>query len=457
MKTDGLLYMNENIAVKCPSDIMKAAEFCIGYKEFLDCAKTEREAVSEIIRQAKDNGYKEFSRERAYQKGDRVFFNNRGKNVILVTIGQEALSKGVRFNIAHIDCPRLDLKPNPLYEQDETALFKTHYYGGIRKYQWTAVPLAVHGTVILESGEKKEICVGEKDSDPRFFISDLLPHLSRKQDERTLKEGIRGEELNVIAGSTPAADTGEKEPYRLMVLSILNEMYGMTEKDFMRAEIEIVPAAKASDIGFDRSLVGAYGQDDRVCAYTAMRAAFEVSEPVHTTVTVFTDKEETGSYGNTGMDSLYLDHFLSDLCETDGTRVRDLYRNSLCVSSDVGAAYDPTFSDVFEKKNACYLGHGPIITKYTGARGKAGASDASAETMARVISILDENGVCWQTGELGRVDEGGGGTIAHYIAAHDVDTVDVGVPVLAMHAPFEVTSKLDVYHTYLAFKGVLNS
>lgn len=457
MKAEELIYKNENIAVKCPLDLKKAMDFCEGYKEFLNRAKTEREAVLEVISQAEKEGYEEFSREKEYRAGSRLFFNNRGKDAILVTIGHESLSEGVRFNIAHIDCPRLDLKPNPLYEQDETALFKTHYYGGIRKYQWTAVPLAIHGTVVLRNGEKKAISVGEADADPKFFISDLLPHLSKKQDERTLKDGIKGEELNVIVGSTPYKDTDEKEPYRLMVLSILNEMFGMTEKDFLRAEIEVVPAAKASDIGFDRALVGAYGQDDRVCAYTAMKAAFEATDPRYTTVTVFTDKEEIGSYGNTGMDSLYLDHFLSDLCESQGVRVRDLYRNSFCVSSDVGAAYDPTFSDVFEKNNVPYLGHGPIITKYTGARGKGGASDASAETMARVISILDDNGVCWQTGELGKVDEGGGGTIAHYIASHDVDTVDVGVPVLAMHAPFEVTSKLDVYHTYLAFKAVLLS
>ncbi|MCQ2400661.1 MAG: aminopeptidase [Lachnospiraceae bacterium] len=457
MKAEELIYKNENIAVKCPMDLIKAMDFCEGYKLFLNRAKTERETVIEIISQAEKEGYEEFSREKKYKAGSKLFFNSRGKDAILVTIGHEDLSRGVRFNIAHIDCPRLDLKPNPLYEQDETALFKTHYYGGIRKYQWTAVPLAIHGTVVLRSGEKKAISIGEADADPKFFISDLLPHLSKKQDERTLKDGIKGEELNVIVGSTPYKDTDEKEPYRLMVLSILNDMFGMTEKDFLRAEIEVVPAAKASDIGFDRALVGAYGQDDRVCAYTAMMAAFEASDPRYTTVTVFTDKEEIGSYGNTGMDSLYLDHFLSDLCESQGAVKRDLYRNSFCVSSDVGAAYDPTFSDVFEKNNVPYLGHGPIITKYTGARGKGGASDASAETMARVISILDDNGVCWQTGELGKVDEGGGGTIAHYIASHDVDTVDVGVPVLAMHAPFELTSKLDVYHTYLAFKAVLLS
>lgn len=457
MEACELIYKKENIAVKRPSDIEKAMDFCVDYMDFLNRAKTEREAAAEVIALSEKEGYEEFKRGKEYKPGAKLYFNNRDKNVILVTIGQRPLSEGVRFNIAHIDCPRLDLKPNPLYEQDETALFKTHYYGGIRKYQWTAVPLAIHGTVVLASGEKKLISVGEKDTDPKFFISDLLPHLSKKQDERTLKDGIKGEELNVIAGSTPYQGSDEKESYRLTVLKILNDMFGMTEKDFLRAEIEVVPAAKASDIGFDRALIGAYGQDDRVCAYTAMKAAFETTDPVHTTVTVFTDKEEIGSYGNTGMDSLYLDHFLSDLCEADGTVVRDLYRNSLCVSSDVGAAYDPTFSDVFEKNNACYLGHGPIITKYTGARGKSGASDASAETMARVISALDGAQVCWQTGELGKVDEGGGGTIALYIASHDVDTVDVGVPVLAMHAPYEVTSKLDVYHTYLAFKAVLMS
>lgn len=448
-----LAYESKNIAELKPGDIGPALSFCEGYKEFLDASKTEREACEKTIALSEAEGYVPFERGKKYAPGDKVYYDNRKKSLILLTMGKKPVSEGCRFNIAHIDCPRIDLKALPLYEQDEIAYLKTHYYGGIRKYQWVAMPLSMHGVVCLKNGETVKICYGEKEDEPKFFISDLLPHLSAKQNDRPLKDGIKGEELNIIAGSTPLAGE-EKNAYKMAALKILHEKYGMCEADFRTAEIEFVPAIKASDIGFDRMLVGGYGQDDRVCAYTAIMAAFAVKEPEYTTVTVLTDKEEIGSYGVTGMDSAYVLHFMEDVCEPYGVPVRDVYRKSFCISSDVGAAYDPTFADVFEKGNSCFLGHGPSLIKYTGARGKSGASDASAELMGKVAAILDRDGVIWQTGELGKVDEGGGGTIALYMASNDIDTVDLGVPVLAMHAPFEVTSKLDIYHTFLAFSAI---
>ena len=448
-----LLCSFPNIAKKETKDIKEAERFCRGYKEFLDHGKTERECTAYAEKFLKEAGYTEFERGREYEPGDRIYSVNRGKNIIAVTIGQKPVTEGVRFNIAHIDSPRLDLKPNPVYEQDELAYFKTHYYGGIRKYQWGVTPLAMHGVVMLKNGKKVEISLGEKEDDPKFVISDLLPHLSARQNERPLKDGLRGEELNIIIGSLPYQDESVKEPFKLMALKLLNDFYGITEADFMRAEIEMVPAVKASDIGLDRSLIGAYGQDDRVCAYTALMAAVDVKKPGHTTVTVFTEKEEVGSPGNTGLASQCLEHFMEDLCESFGARARDVYRRSLCLSSDVNAAYNPTFPDVFEKRNACFLNHGPVLTKYTGARGKSGSNDASAETMYHVIRCMEDEKVYWQIGELGKVDEGGGGTIAVFMGNMNVDTVDLGVPVLAMHSPFEITSKLDVYYTYKAFKA----
>lgn len=441
----------KHIGKEHEEQLKKAEKFCEGYKQFLDEGKTERECVAYAERLAKKSGYTAFKRGTQYQAGDRVYFINREKNIFLVTFGEKPLTDGVRFNIAHIDSPRLDLKPNPLYEQEELAYFKTHYYGGIRKYQWGTIPLAMHGVVILKNGKKIQLSLGEAENEPKFVISDLLPHLSARQNERPLKDGLKGEELNIIIGSIPYQDEEIKEPFKLMALDLLHKQYGLTEADFMRAEIEFVPATKACDIGLDRSLIGAYGQDDRVCAYTALMAAMEVKAPKHTTVTVCTDKEEIGSEGNTGMASHALHDFVEDLCEASGAAARDVYRNSICLSSDVNAAYDPTFADVFEKRNASFLNHGPVLTKYTGARGKSGSNDASAETMAAVIKCMDDAKVCWQIGELGKVDEGGGGTIALFMGDRDVDTVDLGVPVLAMHSPFEITAKLDVYETYRAF------
>ncbi len=458
-KTEGqkleekLCYKIKNIGMERPEELEKAMEFAEGYKNFLDHAKIEREAVRYSIQLAEEKGYKEFERGKRYTAGAKVYFNNRGKNIILTTIGQKPLVEGVHFNIAHIDSPRLDLKPNPLYEKDEIAYFKTHYYGGIKKYQWGVTPLALHGRIMLADGTAIDLEIGEHEGDPVFVVTDLLPHLAQKQNERKLSEGLRGEELNIVLGSTPIADKEVKAAFKLKILSILNEKYGITEADFLRAELTMVPAQKAVDVGFDRSLVGAYGQDDKVCAYTALMAELDAVKPEYTTVTVLVDKEEIGSEGVSGMASDMLLHYMEDLVEAEGERVRDVLRNSLCLSADVNAAYDPTFADVYELQNASFINKGPVLTKYTGARGKSGSNDASAETMQKVIKYMDDEEVMWQIGELGKVDAGGGGTIAKFIADMDVDTVDLGVPVLSMHAPLELTSKLDVYYTYKAFKA----
>lgn len=442
-----------HIAKEAHGQSEKAEKFCRGYKEFLDEGKTERECVSAALKLLKAAGYQEFDPQAAYQPGDKVYYVNRGKSIIASTFGKKPLSEGLRINGAHIDSPRLDLKPNPMYEKEDLAYFKTHYYGGLRKYQWGTLPLALHGVVVKKDQTVMNITIGEDEGDPVFCITDLLPHLAAKQNERPLKDGIKGEELNIVIGSLPYDDPDVKEPVKLLALSLLYDKYGITEKDFYRAEIEMVPAQKAKDVGLDRSLIGAYGQDDRVCAYTALMAEIGAKKPARTTLTILADKEEIGSTGNTGLDSDFVLHFIQDLCQLQGLRARDVLRASLCLSSDVNAAYDPTFSSVFEPANSCYLNKGCVLTKYTGARGKSGSNDASAEIMAKVISILEDEGVYWQAGELGAVDAGGGGTIAKFVAGMDVDTVDLGVPVLSMHSPFEITAKLDVYNTYLAFKA----
>lgn len=448
-----LLWKFPHIGKKAPNQVEEAAEFCEGYKAFLNKGKTERECVAEAVRMLRAAGYRALDPSAGYRPGDKVYQVNRSKSILATTFGEEPLDKGLRINGAHIDSPRLDLKPAPLYEKNDIAYFKTHYYGGIRKYQWGTVPLALHGVIIKKDGESVELCIGEKTGDPVFCVTDLLPHLAAKQNERKLAEGLKGEELNIVVGSLPFVEEEIKEPVKLLVMKLLNDRYGITEADFYRAEIEMVPAQKAVDVGLDRSLIGAYGQDDRVCAYTALMAEIATKHPRYTTVTVLTDKEEIGSEGNTGMNSAYLCHYVEDLAELAGVRARDVLRNSLCLSSDVNAAYDPTFADVFEANNSSYINRGCVLTKYTGARGKSGANDASAETMARVIAAMDGDGVYWQAGELGAVDQGGGGTIAKYVAQLDVDVVDLGVPILSMHAPFELASKLDVYNTYKAFRA----
>lgn len=441
-----LFYDRKNGYLKADDEtVKKAYDFCEGYKQFLNLAKTEREAAAAAISLAEQKGFKPFSRDKEYKCGDKVYFNNRSKAVAFVVFGKQKAENGVNITAAHIDSPRLDLKPNPLYEDVEFAMLKTHYYGGIRKYQWPTVPLSLHGVFAKKDGSVLTVSVGENPDEPQFVVNDLLPHLATEQSKRTLSDGVRGEELNVLIGSRPFKDDEGSELVKLNVLKILNEKYGITEEDFLSAELEMVPAAKASDIGFDRSLVGSYGQDDRVCAYSELMAVLDVECPEKTAVAILADKEEIGSDGNTGLNSKFLSHVIHDISLNDGSDETIVLRHSNCLSADVNAGMDPTFQDVMEKRNASFLNHGVVVTKYTGSRGKYGTSDACAEYVAKIRAMLDNAGILWQTGELGKVDAGGGGTVAMYIANLGVDVVDLGVPVLSMHAPFEVTAKLDVY------------
>ena len=428
-------------------------EYCEGYKAFLDAGKTERECVTEGIRQAEALGFVEFKRGMELKTGDKVYMNNRGKMLMLAVIGKESLSKGAQITAAHIDSPRLDLKPNPLYEESEQAYLKTHYYGGIRKYQWVTIPLEIHGVVALKDGSVINVVLGEG-NEPKMIITDLLPHLAADQNKKTLPEGISGEQLNLLVGSEPLAGE-EGDRVKLQVMKLLYEKYGFVEEDFISAELEAVPAQNAFDIGLDRSLIGAYGHDDRVCGYAAMKAMFDLAEaPAKTGVCILADKEEVGSMGVSGMKTWAFNTFMEDLCETQGVKVRECLENSFCLSADVSAAFDPSFPEVFEKRNASRLNYGVGLCKYTGSRGKSGASDASAELVAYTRRIFDENGVIWQMAELGKVDQGGGGTVAADMANRNIDTLDAGVPVLCMHAPVEIVSKLDCYMTYQAMKAV---
>ncbi len=439
-----------------PSQIKAADTFCEPYKTFLDQAKTEREAVQTAVGLAEQAGFTRFDPDKKYSAGDRIYTVNRNKNILLAVIGTDGCKNGVRLAIAHIDSPRLDLKPNPLYEANDLALFKTHYYGGIKKYQWTAIPLALHGTVALKNGETISVCLGEKAGDPCFCVTDLLPHLAQEQMTKTMAKSFTGEDLNVLVGSRPFKDDKEAELVKLNIMRLLNENYGITEADFLSAELELVPAFSARDVGFDRSMIGGYGHDDRVCAYPALMAALHCKAPKNTVVTVLVDKEETGSDGNTGMQSDFMKYFIFDLAKSEGQEGYRVLSKSRCLSADVNAAFDPTYASVFEANNASYINKGVVITKYTGHGGKYGTSDASAEFMAQIRQMLDKEKILWQTGELGKVDLGGGGTIAKYVANLNVDVVDLGVPVLSMHAPFEVVSKTDVYMAYKAFSVFFN-
>lgn len=452
-----LLSQKKNAVLKMKSEeIKKSDKFCEGYKKFLDAAKTEREAVDYTVKLLEDHGFIEFKPGMGLKAGDKIYVNNRGKAVIMAVIGSEDIKKGVKLCAAHIDSPRLDLKQCPVYEDTEMALFKTHYYGGIKKYQWTVIPLALHGVIVKADGSKVTVTIGEDEDDPVFCVNDLLPHLAQDQMKRNLAQGIKGEELNIVIGSRPFKEDGLSEAVKLNIMNILNEKYGIVEDDFLSAELEAVPAFKAKDIGFDRSMIGAYGHDDRVCAYTALMAMIKCKNPKSTAVTILTDKEETGSDGNTGLQSAYLKYFIADLAAEFGTEGRTVLSNSECMSADVNAAFDPTFPDVMDKRNCAFINYGVVVTKFTGARGKSGTSDASAEFVGKIRRLLDKNNVIWQTGELGKVDMGGGGTVAAYIANLNVDTIDVGVPVLSMHAPFETVSKIDVYMTYKAFSAFIS-
>ena len=448
-----LLYKNETVADTAPDALSAAQEFCEGYKAFLDHGKTEREVTAYSEKLLLNAGYKPFVAGEKLSAGDKVYTINREKCVLAATIGTKSLEEGFHLNIAHIDSPRLDLRPVPVFEKNGLGYLRTHYYGGVRKYQWPTIPLALHGVVFRADGSKVEICIGEKDDDPVFCITDLLPHLGAKQNAKPLSEGISAEDLDVLIASQPIADKDAEQRVKLSVLGMLNEAYGITERDFTRAEIEVVPAHKARDIGLDRAMIGAYGHDDRVDAYPALMAEIGVQNPAYTTVCVLTDKEETGSDGVTGLQSMYTFHFLQQLCAAQGADYIKACKAGKCLSADVTAAFDPTFADAFEPDNGTYAGCGVAIYKYTGARGKSGTSDASAEMVSYLTNLMDKNQVVWQIGEMGKLDLGGGGTVAKFVANQDIDTIDIGVPVLSMHSPFEVVSKADVYMAYLTFKA----
>ena len=438
-------------------EVAKADGFCGGYREFIGKAKTEREVAAYAIAAAEKAGFVPFEAGRRYRPGDRVYYNNRGRALILAVIGTQGCREGVRIAAAHIDSPRLDLKPHPLYEKDGLALFKSHYYGGLKKYQWTAIPLSLHGRVVLKDGTQVDLRVGEEPGDPQFCVTDLLPHLAGDQMQKTLGKAIEGENLNILAGSRPVRAQEGENLFKLNLMRILHEKYGMTEEDFVSADLELVPAFGAFDVGFDRSMIGAYGHDDRVCAYPALMAALDLGTPEHTVLTVLADKEEIGSDGNTGLNSQFMRYFIADLAESEGLKARHVLSRSKCLSADVTAAYDPTYPDAYEASNSCYLNSGVGLAKYTGARGKSGTSEASAEFVSEIRRLFEANGVLWQIGELGKVDGGGGGTVAMYIANLNVDVLDIGVPVLSMHSPFEVVSKLDVYMTYRGIRVFFES
>ena len=427
---------------------------------FLNKGKTERECASFAKKMLNENGFKCICEYERLNPGDKVYYINKNKSVYAAIIGNQKVEDGLNIVGAHIDSPRLDLKPNPLYEEGGFAYFKTHYYGGIKKYQWTTIPLAIHGVVIKTNGEKVTINIGEDEEDPIFTITDLLPHLAQEQMERKLKEGVKGEDLNLLIGSRPYNDKDIEEKVKLNILNILNKKYGIVEEDFLSAELELVPAFKARSLGFDSSMVAGYGQDDRVCAYTAIRGLLDTKSPEKTAVMILSDKEEIGSVGNTGMESLIFDYFISEILNKTGENKPDLIRKVFCnsrmLSSDVDAGYDPIYASVSDTKNAGYLGKGIAVVKYTGARGKSGASDANAELVAEIRKMLNDNNISYQLTELGKVDVGGGGTIAYILANKGVDVIDCGVPVLSMHAPYEVTSKYDIYCAYETYRAFWN-
>ena len=427
-------------------------DYCRGYMAFLNEARTEREAVKMAIEMAEAKGFVEYADGMELKAGDKVYRNNRGKSLMLAVIGKQSLEKGVTIAGAHVDSPRIDLKQNPLYESDELAYFKTHYYGGIKKYQWVTIPLELHGVVALKSGEVIDVTIGHDPADPQFVITDLLPHLGKEQMKKTMEEGITGEGLNILIGSVPYADEGS-DRVKLAIMSILNDRYGIVEEDFLSAELTAVPAFEVREIGLDRSLIGGYGHDDRVCAYAELKAILDIeATPEKTCVCILADKEETGSDGVSGMQSSAFECFMEELCDSQNVPLRRCFANSFCLSADVTAAFDPNFPEVSEKRNDAKLNYGMGICKFTGARGKSGTSDASAEVVAYLRKLFADNGVVWQMSELGKVDQGGGGTIAKYMANRNIDTIDAGVPVMSMHAPFEVVAKFDCFMTYL---GVL--
>ena len=454
-----LAYKRTNVYEVADEKLMKEIfDYAEGYKTFIDEGKTEREACAFAVAMAKENGYTPFEFGKKLKAGDKVYYDNRGKNLYLIKIGKGDIKKdGIRIIASHIDSPRIDLKQVPFYESDGVAFAKTHYYGGIRKYQWAAIPLALHGTIALKNGEKLDVKIGEDDNDPVFCISDLLPHLAAKQNVKPLGEAIGGEDLNIWFGNIPfvAAEDDKDKTVKENLLRILNEKYGVDEGDFLCAELSLVPAFKAKDIGLDRGLLGAYGHDDRVCSYPAFTALFDEESDDKTVMVILADKEEIGSEGNTGMQCALFNDLIEEIAASFGVTSGAIRAKSMCLSADVNAGYDPNYPEVCEKMNSAYLSHGAGITKFTGARGKSGSNDANAEFVGYLRKLFEDNGVIWQTGEMGKVDVGGGGTVAKYIANMNIDTIDIGVPVISMHSPFEVISKADLYENYLAFRAFI--
>nr|MBQ4320390.1 aminopeptidase [Clostridia bacterium] len=453
-----LCYKPKNVYSVADEATEKAIhDYAEEYKTFLDASKTEREAVVEGIRLAEAKGYVPYKLGEKVTAGGKYYYNNRGKSLFVFNIGSAPITEGIKIAAAHVDSPRIDLKQRPLYEDSGIGFFKTHYYGGIKKYQWTTIPLALHGTVTRADGSTVDVVIGEDDSDPVFYITDLLIHLAKDQMVKSLGEGISGESLNIVLGTKEFKDDKVDERVKLNLLNILYEKYNITEADFLSAELTMVPAYKSRDIGLDRSLIGGYGHDDRVCAYPALSAIFEVENPTHTTMAVLADKEEIGSNGNTGMKSSILVDLIDAIAASFDVSGAVVRAASQCLSADVNAAFDPNYPEVLERRNCAYLNNGVVLTKYTGSRGKSGTSDASAEFVGCIRKIFDEAGVIWQTAELGKVDQGGGGTVAAYIAEQNIDVVDLGVAVLAMHAPYEVIAKADLYMTYRAFAAFMRS
>lgn len=436
-------------------NITAAFDYAEGYKKFLDAAKTEREAVKVAIDMLTPYGFREYQLGDKIEIGDKLYYNNRGKNLFVFTIGNDGAKNGLRIVASHIDAPRLDIKQRPLYEDTGLVYFKTHYYGGIRKYQWVATPLALHGVVVTKDLRTIDIKIGEDDSDPIFYITDLLPHLGREQSKLSLSEGIKGEQLNVLLGNMPASDE-EGDSVKIAILKLINEKYGIVEEDFLSSELCVVPALKARDVGFDRSLIGAYGHDDRVCAYPSLTALVESLDTKNSAMCILADKEETGSDGASGMQSDLMLDIMNEIATSLGVNPALLRARSKCLSADVCAGFDPTFPEVFEKMNSAIVGCGAVFTKYTGSGGKYDTNDANAEFVAWLRAAMDTDNVVWQSAELGKVDAGGGGTVAKYISKHNIETIDLGVPLLAMHAPYELAAKADVYETHRAIKAFYN-
>jgi len=454
-KKEKLFYQQKNAYDLLSEEELKACyDYCEGYKKFLDNSKTERMSVKYSIALAEKEGFKPYVPGMDFKSGDKLYFNSRGKALFLAVIGTKPLSEGINIAAAHIDSPRLDLKPVPLYEDGEMAFFKTHYYGGIKKYQWVAIPLELYGTVALKDGRTVEVAIGDRPEDPQLVITDLLPHLAADQMKKTLAEAFTGEGLNILIGSRPDKETEGSDRVKMTVMSILNEKYGIVEEDFLSAELEAVPAYNARDLGLDRSMIGAYGHDDRSCAYAELAAILEMKTPEKTAVCVLADKEEIGSEGVTGMRSRSFERFIGALCEKQGVKLEDCFAKSFCLSADVCNAFDPNYPEVSEKRNGAKINYGTAILKFTGQRGKSGSSDADAETIAKLRAVFEKGGVIWQMAELGKVDQGGGGTVAKFMAERNIETVDSGVPVLSMHAPYEVVSKIDCYMTYKAIKAL---